>query len=114
MSLRSMLKLTLKRRILLILTGLKEELDQVMRKNRELAESNRQHMKEYAKLKMQYEKVMSKSTLGSAFVKTGAATTIENSKGGPAQYPQIIHNAGLYPAMNQAGPNRIAVSSLEL
>lgn len=58
----------------MLTADLKVELDQCMRKNRELAESNRESMKQYTKLKMQYEKVMSKSTFASAFAKPQLAT----------------------------------------
>lgn len=44
-----------------------------MRKNRELAETNRESMKQYTKLKNQYEKTMTKSTIANSYVKTGIA-----------------------------------------
>lgn len=49
---------------------LKGELEQTMRKNRELAETKRQNLKEYTKLKLQYENVMSKSTIATSYGKT--------------------------------------------
>jgi hypothetical protein len=68
--------------MVLTITELKEELEQSTRKNRELSETNRQSMKEYTKLKMQYEKVMSKSTIANSYNKagiTGSSTTVPST-----------------------------------
>lgn len=88
---------------------LKMELEQSTRKNRELAETNRQNMKEYTKLKMQYEKVMSKSTIAASY---GKANGIGNAA--------MLQGQGLYDGgMRQAvlagangGNSRIGVSLL--
>jgi hypothetical protein len=53
-----------------------------MRKNRELAETNRESMKQYTKLKIQYEKTMTKSTIANSYAKTGSVAT---SIGQPGQ-----------------------------
>lgn len=86
---------------------LKVELEQSMRKNRELAETNRQNMKEYTKLKAQYEKAMSKSTIASSYGKTSVAANVGLQQAQPmyASVPKQVPAAGLA----QTGNSRIGV-----
>lgn len=80
-----------------------------MRKNRELAETNKESMKQYTKLKLQYEKVMSKSTIASTFAKPSVLTEIV------AQPPQTMYSAGQRPTrpagLNSGSNSRIGVGS---
>lgn len=79
-----------------------------MRKNRELAETNRESMKQYTKLKMQYEKAMSKSTIASTFAKPSVVTNTV-AQPGQAMYnvgQKSTHAAGF----NNGGNSRIGVA----
>lgn len=91
------------------LSDLKVELEQSTRKNRELAETNRQNMKEYTKLKMQYEKVMSKTTIGASYAKANGLGNAAMPQG------QSLYDGGVRQVVHagaNGGNSRIGVRLL--